>query len=262
LKYFPKGAVDSPIPYDGERSSDSLVEWINSHSGAKGRVKKAASAVVDLTDSNFNKIVMDTSKDVLVEFYAPWCGHCKHLAPDYEKVASAFATESDVIVAKMDADHYKEIPGKYGVTGFPTLKWFGKDSKEEPVAYEGGRDVQSFVDFINNKVGTKRNADGSLQEGVGRVAELDALAAQFVADGADKAALLSKTQAAVKSLSGDDAKYGQIYAKLMNAAISKGADFFQNESARTAKMLDGSISATKRDEFSVRKNILAAFSKA
>jgi len=67
---------------------------------------------------------MIQAKNVLVEFYAPWCGHCKHLAPVYEKVAATFKNEPECIVANIDADHYKGISSKYGVSGFPTLKFF------------------------------------------------------------------------------------------------------------------------------------------
>ncbi|CAN0548325.1 unnamed protein product, partial [Laminaria digitata] len=61
----------------------------------------APSAVVDLTLDTFDSIVMDPSKNTLVEFYAPWCGHCKTLAPIYEKLGNIFAAEKDVVVAKV-----------------------------------------------------------------------------------------------------------------------------------------------------------------
>ena len=53
--------------------------------------------------ASFNDIVMDDSKDVLVEFYAPWCGHCKQLAPKYEELGKMFESDPNVVVGAVDA---------------------------------------------------------------------------------------------------------------------------------------------------------------
>lgn len=257
LKFFPKGKKDSPVKYESGRSAEDIINWINKETGANGRIKKAPSSVVDLNSENFDRIVLDSKKDVLVEFYAPWCGHCKKLAPDYEKVAAAFASDENVVVAKIDADHERDIGSRYEVQGFPTLKWFGKNSKASPEEYEGGRDIQSFVDFINQKSGTKRNADGSLKEDAGRVAALDALAKEFASG--DKDALIQKAEDAVNGLTGEDKKNGGYYVKVMQTIKSKGQDFVAQEIGRLTRMTEGSVSPKKADEFSVRKNILKAF---
>jgi len=259
LKFFPQGKKDSPVAYEGGRTADDLISWINDKTGARARVKKAPSNVVVLTPENFDSIALDSSKDVLVEFYAPWCGHCKHLAPDYEKVANAFANDAGVVVAKVDADAHKDLGTRYGVSGFPTLKWFGKDSKSSPEPYDGARDVQAFVDFINQKAGTNRKADGKLGDQAGRVAAFDELAKQFVATGADHKSLLKQAEAAVKGLAAADAKNAQYYVKFMTQ-IQKDSEFVSKETARLDRMLSGSISGSKADEFTVRKNILNAFS--
>jgi len=257
LKWFPKGST-TPENYEGGRTADEIVTFINSKAGTKSRVKKAVSFVVDLDDSNFDKIVMDSSKDVLVEFYAPWCGHCKRLAPDYEKVAAAFANEPNVIVAKVDADKYKVAAGKYGVTGFPTIKWFGKTSKEEPEAYESARDLQAFVDYINQKTGTSRDTKGRLGASAGRIADLDAIASKFLShENAD--ALVKEAEVIVKGLSGAAADAGKIYTKLMSVIKAKGKAFIETELARLEKMLAGALTPAKVDEFTIRKNILQVF---
>jgi len=256
LKWFPKGST-TPENYEGGRTADDIISFINSKAGSKARVKKAPSYVVDLDDSTFDKIVMDSSKDVLVEFYAPWCGHCKRLAPDYEKVAAAFANEPNVVVAKIDSDKYKTAAGKYGVTGFPTLKWFGKNSKEGE-AYESARDVQAFVDYINQKAGTSRDAKGRLGATAGRITELDAIASKFASsDNAD--ALTKEAEAILKGLSGAAADAGKVYTKLMSAIKAKGKAFLESEPSRLEKLLAGAITPAKADELTIRKNILQAF---
>lgn len=71
--------------------------------------------VAKLTDTTFNAVVHgDTSTDVLIEFFAPWCGHCRKLKPEYELVAEMFRDESGIVVAAMDATK-NTIPLEYSV---------------------------------------------------------------------------------------------------------------------------------------------------
>jgi protein disulfide-isomerase A6 len=257
LKWFPKGST-TPEDYQGGRTADEIVTFVNNKAGTKARVKKAPSYVVDLDEKNFDKIVLDTNKDVLVEFYAPWCGHCKRLAPDYEKVAAAFAAEPNVVIAKVDADKHKGVGGKYGVSGFPTIKFFGKNSKEGE-AYEGARDVQAFVDYINEKAGTSRDAKGRLGATAGRIADLDAIAAKFIgSDNAD--ALIKEAEVIAEKLEGAAADAGKIYTKLMATIKSKGKSFLETEPSRLEKLLASAVTPAKVDELTRRKNILQAFS--
>lgn len=115
----------------------------------------ASSAVIDLIPKNFDKIVLKSGKPALVEFFAPWCGHCKNLAPVYEELAQAFAfAEDKITIAKVDADEHRDLGKKYGVQGFPTIKFFdGKSNK--PEEYNGGRDLESLSAFITEKTGIK-----------------------------------------------------------------------------------------------------------
>ncbi|MCO5547315.1 hypothetical protein L7F22_000763 [Adiantum nelumboides] len=110
-----------------------------------------AEDVVALNADTFEHEV-GKEKHALVEFYAPWCGHCKKLAPEYEKLASSFKKSKAVLIAKVDCDEHKSVCSKYGVSGFPTIKWFPKGSLE-PKDYSGGRTVESLVDFVNQEAG-------------------------------------------------------------------------------------------------------------
>lgn len=70
--------------------------------------------------------MIDGSKAALIEFYAPWCGHCKRLTPEYKKLGEAIATNpklnSRVVIAKVDADQHRELGERFQVQGFPTSK--------------------------------------------------------------------------------------------------------------------------------------------
>ena len=63
-----------------------------------------------------------TGRPLLVQFYAPWCGHCQQLAPTWEKVADKIGR--DVAVGKLDCTQYQTLAQKYGIRGFPTIKFF------------------------------------------------------------------------------------------------------------------------------------------
>ncbi|VDN17991.1 unnamed protein product [Gongylonema pulchrum] len=64
----------------------------------------------------FNEEVIDVQKDVLIEFYAPWCGHCKALAPKYDELGKKLADEPNVVIAKMDATA-NDAPPPFTVEG-------------------------------------------------------------------------------------------------------------------------------------------------
>ncbi|XP_063980859.1 protein disulfide-isomerase A3 [Diachasmimorpha longicaudata] len=95
---------------------------------------------------NFEELISNAESDVLIEFYAPWCGHCKKLAPVFDELGDKLAKE-DVIIAKMDATA-NDVPSTFEVRGFPTLYWIPKNAKDSPVKYEGGRELEDFVKYI------------------------------------------------------------------------------------------------------------------
>lgn len=121
-------------------------------------IVSASSAVIDLIPENFDSVVLKSGKPALVEFFAPWCGHCKTLAPVYEELAQKFAFAQDKLtIGKVNADEHRSLGSKYGIQGFPTLKWFdGKSNK--PEEYNGGRDLESLSDFVSKKMGLKPRA--------------------------------------------------------------------------------------------------------
>jgi protein disulfide-isomerase A6 len=112
--------------------------------------------VTILDGTNFDKEVIQSNDMWLILFFAPWCGHCKAFSPEYEKAAKAL--KGIFKIGAIDADKEREISGKYGIKGFPTVKFFGED-KTKPEDYNTERKAEAILDFMLRKardIGYKR----------------------------------------------------------------------------------------------------------
>jgi protein disulfide-isomerase A1 len=115
--------------------------------------------VVVVVAKNYEDVVINNDKDVLLEFYAPWCGHCKALAPKYEELAALYGSDELsklVTVAKVDATA-NDVPDE--IQGFPTIKLFPAGKKDSPVDYSGSRTVEDLVQFIKENGSHKAEAE-------------------------------------------------------------------------------------------------------
>ncbi len=105
----------------------------------------SVSKVVQLNSGNFSSLVSNSNDIWMIEFYAPWCGHCKTLAPEYEKAANALTGIIKIGAVDMTTD--QQVGQPYNIQGFPTIKFFGLD-KKKPIDYNGQRTAQAIVDFL------------------------------------------------------------------------------------------------------------------
>ncbi|KAI9805413.1 MAG: hypothetical protein M1825_000664 [Sarcosagium campestre] len=135
-----------------------------------------SSPVLQIDGKGYDRLIAGSNHTSILEFYAPWCGHCRNLQPAYEKAAKALKGLAKVAAVDCDAEHNKAFCGSMGVQGFPTLKIIrpgkkrGRPNVED---YQGARTAQGIVDAVLEKIPnhvkrlTDKNLDAWLEESVG-----------------------------------------------------------------------------------------------
>uniref|UniRef100_A0A8C3SNX7 Protein disulfide-isomerase n=1 Tax=Chelydra serpentina TaxID=8475 RepID=A0A8C3SNX7_CHESE len=145
IKILKKGQT---VDYDGSRTEDAIVAKVKEVSDPNWTPPPEATLV--LTKDNFDEVVNDADI-ILVEFYAPWCGHCKKLAPEYERAAQELSKRTPpILLAKVDATAETDLAKKFDVSGYPTLKIFRKG---KPFDYNGPREKYGIVDYMIDQAG-------------------------------------------------------------------------------------------------------------
>lgn len=165
LKAYKKGEhYNDSVP----RKVGQIIELINKEAGTDVPAPKPPPAPVKSQDpfpdtyvagknhkvvnSNFKQIVEESGKHVFLKVYAPWCGHCKNMAPDWEKFAEEMEGRFDeVIVAEIDATA-NTLPDGYAIKGYPTVFWCDKNSVGKPEKYQGSRTIGAWAKFVDEKV--------------------------------------------------------------------------------------------------------------
>ncbi|CAE6946123.1 unnamed protein product [Symbiodinium sp. CCMP2592] len=122
----------------------------------QGKLSAEKDPVVSVTSDTFDSLVIDNDKDVLVEFYAPWCGHCKALAPEYKLVAQHYEQDDGISIVKMDATKYKHSSAD--IKSYPTLKLYAKGKKDTPIdgEFKSTRTKDGIMAFIEEHRATKK----------------------------------------------------------------------------------------------------------
>ncbi|KAJ1993451.1 hypothetical protein H4R33_000644 [Dimargaris cristalligena] len=248
--------LKNPLAYDKGRDLESLAQFITDQTGAAPRITKEKTYTRSLTTAEFDSVALDPTKGVLVEFYAPWCGHCKQLAPTYEKVAKIFANEPNCLVTKVDATVEPELGTRYDVQGYPTLKFFPAGS-DTPIEYDVGRTEEDLVTFLNTHCGTHRLPGGGLDAQAGLVDRMNQLVNDFVKSAeSGRQQIVAKAEETAQGLKDQYAKY---YVKVMTKLVSN-RDFISKEITRLDKILKKrDLTAANADSFNIRKNILDFF---
>ncbi len=104
--------------------------------------------VKTLVGSTYKSLVLGDDKEYLVKIYAPWCGHCKSIAPHFEAAAAAISNNPNIVLADFDGT-LNEVEG-VEISGYPTILWYGKDKTAEPIPFNGERDTEGIIDWIKD----------------------------------------------------------------------------------------------------------------
>jgi protein disulfide-isomerase A1 len=153
-----KSGAPKKFLFENEATVENLVKFFEDYSAGKLSAFLKSEPIPESNDSpvkvvvgkNFDEIVLDPTKDVFIEFYAPWCGHCKKLSPIWDELASQLSSIKDLVIAKMDstANEVESV----SVSGFPTLKFYPRNSKQNPINYDGERTKDGFLAWLKDKV--------------------------------------------------------------------------------------------------------------
>jgi endoplasmic reticulum protein 29 len=212
--------------------------------------------ILKLDNTTFDRII-DGTKSVFVRFDKEYSYGDEHDAwKDF--AAKVGGSSADMLVCDVGVSEYgdkdnSDISDRFSIKSddFPQYRlWLkGKASSDDPTAYKGDKKTDAFLRFVQAEAGVWVGLPGQLKE-------FDALAKEFASDAAGATA---KAQAALSAAAEKDSDSAKYYVKVMTKAAAT-KDFVTKEVDRLQKMIDdGSVKATKKDQFGRRLNILSSF---
>jgi len=155
IRIVQPGQGNQKFIYDLEMTADNIKHFVSEFLGGKLKPYFKSEPIPSdpfednvrvIVGKNFDDVILDPNSDALIEFYAPWCGHCKTLAPIFSSLGAKVKDIPGVVIAKMDSTA-NEVEG-VSIQGFPTIKFYKKGNKSNPMDYNGDRSEEGFINFL------------------------------------------------------------------------------------------------------------------
>ena len=158
MKMLAKIGNKAEFRYTGARTKEALRDWLDNQlpGGDEDEADEPAAVpkageVVSLTSKNFKSLTAPAEQVSFVKFFAPWCGHCKKMAPAWVDLAKDVGSDDSVLIGEVDCTVESALCQENEVKGYPTLKAFKGGKLIEK--YAGARDLNSFKNAVQKYKG-------------------------------------------------------------------------------------------------------------
>jgi len=160
----PAVCIFEPVPgnyplkfkMDGPVTEENIKKFHDEYVNKAGKTYQKSMPIPEINDgpvkvvvgNTFDDIVLDSTKDVLIEFFSPGCNRCNEFEPVYQEVAQKVAKVKNLVIAKIDGIHNDVLA--FPVGKFPTIMFFPAKSKDKPVEYDGEKSVEELVSWLKS----------------------------------------------------------------------------------------------------------------
>lgn len=264
IKLFRADSLSDPIDYSGQREFEFFSNYLLNQIGIKGKKVGKPSKVVQIHDGNIEKLIENKERAALIVFTKENnCDDCISVKKMFDQVSHAFHKELDKIIiaeAQKNGDEPTDwIRDMYSINEFPTIVYVETGDSSKFEIYSGSLTSSDLIQFINNKIGTKRAANGLLDNKAGIIPDMEESLKKFI--GINIVDRREYVQTFIENLKKVDdhvfkneVKY---YALIVNQFIAGNNGYVDAELAKFDDMLKNkAIDISTKDLVNMKVNLL------